>query len=82
MRQGQPALIVFPGADDLVIKPLDPAALERKLIAAERMTGLHRRMHADARQDPLTGVGNRLRLALSTLRVPPTGAPSRLPWRN
>ena len=51
------------GADDLVIKPLDPAALERKLIAAERMTGLHRRMHGDARQDPLTGVGNRLRLA-------------------
>jgi diguanylate cyclase (GGDEF)-like protein len=50
------------GADDLVLKPLDPAALERKLIAAERMTGLHRQMHSDARQDPLTGVGNRLRL--------------------
>jgi two-component system chemotaxis response regulator CheY len=51
------------GADDLVIKPLDPAELERKLIAAQRVTGLHRRMHADARQDTLTGVGNRLRLA-------------------
>ncbi len=51
------------GADDLVIKPLDPAELERKLIAAQRVTGLHRRMHSDARQDALTSVGNRLRLA-------------------
>ena len=51
------------GADDLVIKPLDPADLDRKLIAAQRVTDLHRRMHSDARQDALTGVGNRLRLA-------------------
>ena len=51
------------GADDLVLKPLDPADLERKLIAAQRVTALHRRLHADARQDALTGVGNRLRLA-------------------
>src|SRR5690349_17315557 len=51
------------GADDLVIKPLDPAELERKLIAAERVTELHRRMHSDARHDSLTGVGNRLRLS-------------------
>lgn len=51
------------GADDLVIKPLEPVELERKLIAAERMTALHRQMYGDARQDPLTGVGNRLRLA-------------------
>jgi two-component system chemotaxis response regulator CheY len=51
------------GADDLVVKPLDPAELERKLIAAERVTALHERLHRDARQDPLTGVGNRLRLA-------------------
>ena len=51
------------GADDLVIKPLDPADLERKLIAAARVTALHRRLHRDARQDPLTGIGNRLRLA-------------------
>jgi diguanylate cyclase (GGDEF)-like protein len=51
------------GADDLMLKPLDGAELERKLIAAERMTGMHRRMHSDARQDPMTGVGNRLRLA-------------------
>jgi diguanylate cyclase (GGDEF)-like protein len=51
------------GADDLVIKPLDPAQLERKLIAAERMIALHGRLHRDARQDALTGIGNRLRLA-------------------
>jgi diguanylate cyclase (GGDEF)-like protein len=37
--------------------------LERKLIAAERTTALHRRLHGDARQDALTGLGNRRRLA-------------------
>ena len=51
------------GADDLLLKPLDIAQLERKLIAAGRVTALHRRMHDDARQDALTGLGNRLRLA-------------------
>jgi diguanylate cyclase (GGDEF)-like protein len=58
------------GADDLLLKPLDPAQLERKLIAAGRVTALHRRMHSDARHDALTGIGNRLRLAedLETLR--------------
>src|SRR3954449_7193094 len=50
------------GADDLIAKPLDAPELERKLIAAARVTELHRRLHADARQDALTGVGNRLRL--------------------
>jgi diguanylate cyclase (GGDEF)-like protein len=51
------------GADDLILKPLNPAELERKLIAAQRMIALHRRLHRDARQDAMTGVGNRLRLA-------------------
>jgi diguanylate cyclase (GGDEF)-like protein len=51
------------GADDLLLKPLDLAQLERKLIAAGRVTALHRRLHDDARHDPLTGLGNRLRLA-------------------
>jgi diguanylate cyclase (GGDEF)-like protein len=50
------------GADDLLAKPLDAAQLERKLIAAERVTAMHRRMHSDARHDVLTGLGNRLRL--------------------
>jgi diguanylate cyclase (GGDEF)-like protein len=51
------------GADDVLLKPLDAADLERKLIAAERVTAMHRQLHADARHDPLTGIGNRLRLA-------------------
>jgi two-component system chemotaxis response regulator CheY len=51
------------GADDVLAKPLDANDLGRKLIAAERVTALHRRLHADARHDPLTGIGNRLRLA-------------------
>ncbi len=50
------------GADDVLAKPLDPAELERKLIAAERVTAMHRRMLEDARRDALTGAGNRLRL--------------------
>ncbi len=51
------------GADDLLLKPLDLAQLERKMIAAGRVTALHRRLHDDARQDAMTGLGNRLRLA-------------------
>jgi diguanylate cyclase (GGDEF)-like protein len=51
------------GADDFVVKPLEAAELERKLIAAERVTSLHNRMHDDARLDALTGLGNRHRLA-------------------
>jgi diguanylate cyclase (GGDEF)-like protein len=51
------------GADDLLLKPLDLAQLERKLIAAGRVTAMHRRVHDDARHDALTGLGNRLRLA-------------------
>jgi diguanylate cyclase (GGDEF)-like protein len=51
------------GADDLVHKPVDAVELERKLIAAERVTGLHRQLHGDARQDALTGAGNRRRLS-------------------
>src|SRR3954464_5529505 len=51
------------GADDLLLKPLEPAQLERKLIAADRVTTMHRRMHEDARHDAATGLANRLRLA-------------------
>ena len=50
------------GADDVLSKPPDPAELERGLIAAERITTMHRRMRDDARADPLTGAGSRLRL--------------------
>jgi diguanylate cyclase (GGDEF)-like protein len=51
------------GADDLLLKPLDPAQLERKLIAAARVTAMHREMHEAARHDAPTGLANRLRLA-------------------
>ena len=51
------------GADDLVFKPLGREALERMLVGAARVTALHRRLHRDARQDALTGLGNRHRLA-------------------
>jgi diguanylate cyclase (GGDEF)-like protein len=50
------------GADDVLSKPLDPAELDRKLIAAERLVTEHRRLHEDARMDPLTGLGSRRRL--------------------
>jgi diguanylate cyclase (GGDEF)-like protein len=51
------------GADDLVFKPLHREELARMLIGAARVTALHRRLHRDARQDALTGLGNRHRLA-------------------
>ncbi|MEA2319594.1 MAG: hypothetical protein QOD44_3783 [Solirubrobacteraceae bacterium] len=50
------------GADDFVAKPLRTDELERKLVAAARVTALHRQLHRDAREDPLTGLGNRRRL--------------------
>jgi CheY-like chemotaxis protein len=50
------------GADDVLAKPPDAAEIERGLIAAGRITAMHRRMHADARFDPLTGAGSRSRL--------------------
>jgi two-component system chemotaxis response regulator CheY len=64
------------GADDYLIKPIDPFAVQTRLIAAERVTALHRqiaefrlqleRLNRDlaeqARTDALTQLGNRLRL--------------------
>lgn len=64
------------GADDYLIKPLDRDTLQARLIAAERVTSLHRELAAktaelerfnraladSARTDPLTQLGNRLRL--------------------
>jgi two-component system, cell cycle response regulator len=64
------------GADDYLGKPLDHDELEVCLVAAERVTGLHRRLaeqqhrlellnrdlYEQSRQDVLTGVGNRLRM--------------------
>jgi two-component system cell cycle response regulator len=57
------------GADDLVRKPLRVEELECKLIAAQRVMGLYRSLHEDARIDALTGVGNRRLLAEDLMAV-------------
>ena len=50
------------GADDYRVKPLDIRHLQARLIAAERVTTLHRRLFDASRTDALTGLANRLRL--------------------
>ncbi|MGE3267729.1 MAG: diguanylate cyclase [Chloroflexota bacterium] len=64
------------GADDYLKKPLDLDELRARLIAAERVTTLHRRLEEHTRSlsdsnqalfeasrtDPLTGLGNRLQM--------------------
>ena len=64
------------GADDYLAKPLDREQLQVRLIAASRVTSLHRQLNeknaelgrlnqelfAMSRRDPLTLLGNRLRL--------------------
>ena len=64
------------GADDYLSKPLDRDELQVRLISASRVTELHRclarqkgeleelnrRLFEQSREDPLTGLGNRLRL--------------------
>ena len=64
------------GADDYLVKPLRPDDLHARLIAATRVTSLHRRLAGRraemeirndelatlARRDPLTGLRNRLAL--------------------
>lgn len=57
------------GADDYLVKPISRHDLHLRLTAAERVTALHRQIEQQkqelrvvARRDPLTGLGNRLRL--------------------
>jgi two-component system cell cycle response regulator len=73
------------GADDYLIKPLDPFAVQTRLIAAERVTALHHQLAKfrtqleqfngelaeQARTDALTQLGNRRRLQedLATLHA-------------
>jgi two-component system chemotaxis response regulator CheY len=58
------------GADDYVVKPLDPFTLQTRLLVAGRVTALHdelaryrTRLAKQAHTDPLTGLNNRLDLA-------------------
>jgi len=65
------------GVDDCLVKPVRPFDLRLRLMVAERVTGLHRRLAerqrglersnvdlaASARQEPLTGLGNRLKMS-------------------
>lgn len=78
------------GADDYLDKPLDREELGLRLIVAERVTRLHRRLEDQAlelerlnrelfesgRRDPLTGIGNRRRMQedLHTLTPPAADA--------
>jgi CheY-like chemotaxis protein len=48
--------VMHAGADDLLLKPLDPAELERTLIAAGRVTAMHRRLAERTRVDAVTGL--------------------------
>jgi len=57
------------GADDYLVKPVDPFALQTRLIAAQRVTELHHELSVAksalaklARTDPLTQLSNRLRM--------------------
>ena len=65
------------GVDDCLVKPVDLFDLRLRLMVADRVTDLHRRLAerqrglertnvevaATARLDPLTGLGNRLKMA-------------------
>lgn len=58
------------GADDYIVKPLDPFILKSRLLVAQRVTRLHMKLERSrvelreqAVTDPLTGLHNRLVLA-------------------
>ena len=71
------------GADDYLIKPVDPFAVRTRLVAAERVTALHRQLDVTRAQlqranlelseraltDPLTGLGNRRRMSEDLARA-------------
>ena len=71
------------GADDYLIKPVDPFAVRTRLVAAERVTALHRQLVVIRAQlelanrelseraltDPLTGLGNRRRMSEDLARA-------------
>ncbi len=75
-NQGQVLEGMNAGADDFLVKPFDPFAVRTHMVAAERVTALHRRLvdtQAQLKQanrellslsltDTLTGLGNRRRM--------------------
>ncbi|MFI5302887.1 MAG: response regulator, partial [Polyangiales bacterium] len=82
------------GADDYLAKPVNIDTLEARLLAAERIVALQRRRHARAVQlrhdsdqlfavahtDPLTGVGNRLRLDQDLAELWPHSRDTGVTW--
>lgn len=71
------------GADDYLVKPVDPFAVQTRLVAAERVTALHREVAHFRSEleranlellglsltDPLTGLGNRRRMELDLAQI-------------
>jgi diguanylate cyclase (GGDEF)-like protein len=75
------------GADDYLVKPVDPFALQTRLIAAQRVTELHHELSIAkaemaklARTDPLTQLSNRLRLHEDLIAVHERGKRSQSPY--
>ncbi len=69
-RQDEVLSGIEAGADDYVVKPLDPFALRARLVVAQRVTSLHlelagyrAQLAEQARTDPLTKLRNRLMLS-------------------
>lgn len=68
-RQDEILAGIDAGADDYVVKPLDPFTLHSRLLVAHRVTSLHlelgrfrTQLAKQAQTDPLTGLNNRLKL--------------------
>ncbi|MGO8862236.1 MAG: diguanylate cyclase [Acidimicrobiales bacterium] len=71
------------GADDYLVKPIDPFALQTRLVAASRVTAVHRQLVDSQAQlkranrellslsltDTLTGLGNRRRMEEDMMRA-------------
>lgn len=74
--RGDTDAILELGADDVLVKPIDPQELRARLTVASRVCALHARklelerelermkkeVYEDGRRDPLTKIGNRLRM--------------------